>query len=133
MPYVADITEPLIAALTYSGGLRKHQLAGHAANLEFWIGEVKHTLDVIDGYDERFKRLRDGERALGPVVDIFRPSKQLRPSISDHELKALRRRVVEAAELFLRRCFSEDLISEADLESHCLRLDLDSRELRRGN
>jgi len=131
MPYVEDITETLISTLTHTGGLRAHQLAGHAANLEFWVGEVKHAFDVIDGYGERFKKLQDAERIANPVVDLFRPSKLLRPGISDHELKELRRRLIDSVSLVLSRCYKEGLVSEIELDKYGERLDLDNRELKR--
>lgn len=31
--------------------------AGHAANVEFWAGEVAHCLSVIDSYEARFDRM----------------------------------------------------------------------------
>ena len=135
MSYVEDITETLIGTLNHTGGLRVQQLAGHAANLEFWVGEVKHALDVIDGYGERFKNLREGERnaaeRIGPIVDIFRPGKPLRPGASDHELKELRRRLIDSVSRVLRRCYEEELVSETELDEYGERLGLDSRELKR--
>src|SRR5438045_2068513 len=38
--------------------LNRHQLAGHGANLDFWLGEVRQCLEVIDGYKKRFERMR---------------------------------------------------------------------------
>jgi hypothetical protein len=43
--------------------LEEHQLAGHVANLEFWLGEACRLLATIDGYPDRFRRLRDGQQA----------------------------------------------------------------------
>jgi hypothetical protein len=135
MPYVEDITEPLISTLTYTGGLPARQLAGHAANLEFWVGEVKHAFDVIDGYGERFKKLQDGERIaaerLGPEFHPFHPRKLVRPGMSDHELKELRRRLTDSVVHVLNRCYKEGLISETELKEYGERLDLDSHELKR--
>src|SRR6266446_1300116 len=41
--------------------LNRHQLAGHVANLDFWIAQARHALEVIDGYQERFRRLKAGQ------------------------------------------------------------------------
>jgi hypothetical protein len=135
MPYVEDITEPLIKTLTYTGGLPARQLAGHAANLGFWVGEIKHAFDVIDGYGERFKELKDGERIaaerLGPEFHPFHSRKLVRPGISDHELKELRRRLIDSVSHVLSRCYKEGFVSEAKLEEYGERLDLDTRELKR--
>jgi len=131
MPYVRAITEPLIETLTHAAGLPVNQLAGHAANLGFWVGEVEHALKVIDGYSERFRSLQLGERRFGQQNQVHPShSKPVRPGISDHELKELRRRLVDTAKLFLSRCRKEDLVSEAELNELLARLDLDPGELR---
>ncbi|RYE38757.1 MAG: hypothetical protein EOP21_11685 [Hyphomicrobiales bacterium] len=135
MPYVDDITEPLIVTLTQTGGLPARQLAGHAANLEFWVGEVKHAIDVIDGYGERFKKLIDGERIaaerIGPLFHPFRTQRPVRPGIGDHELKELRRRLTDSAHHVLGRCYREGFVSETEIKEYGERLDLDTRELKR--
>jgi len=131
MPYVEDITEPLISTLTHTGGLPARQLAGHAANLEFWVGEVKHAFNVIDGYGERFEKLKDVAERIGPQFHPFRSEKLIRPGISDHELKELRRRLIESVSLVLSRCYKEGFVSETMLEEYGERLDLGSRELKR--
>ena len=134
MPYIQDITEPLISTLNYTSGLPVHKLAGHAANLEFWVGEVKHAVDVIDGYGERFRRLKEWERTAAQGGGLewhpFRPEKPLRPGISDHELKELRRGLIESTERVLKRCFAEGLISESDLDEYSRILDLDREGLK---
>ena len=127
MQYGEDITEPLISTLTYTGCLPAQKLAGHAANLEFWVGEVKHAFDVIDGYGERFDNLR----RIGPEYHPFRNEKRIGPGISDHELKELSRRLTDSVYLLLSRCYKEDLVSERELEEYGARLDLDSHELKR--
>lgn len=135
MPYVEDITEPLISTLNYVSGLPPEKLAGHAANLEFWLSEVQHALDVIDGYGDRFKKLQDGQRSAeelsGLSMDRFLFGKPIRPGISDYDLKQLRRRLIDAVSVVLRRCYREGLVSANDLEEYCVRFDLDRRELKR--
>jgi hypothetical protein len=128
MPYVEDITEPLISTLTYTGGLPARQLVGHAKNLEFWVGEVLHAFKVIDGYGERFKNLQRGQ---GFEFHPFRSQKLLRPGTSDHELKELRRRLTDSVSLVLSRCYKEGFVSEAELEEYGERLRLDMHELKR--
>lgn len=135
MPYVEDITEPLISTLTYSGGLPAHKLGGHAANLGFWVGEVEHALRVIDGYGERFKKLREGERIaverIGFQWHPFHDEKLLRRGTGDRELRELRRRLIESVSLVLRRSYKEGFVSETELKEYGGRLDLDISEWRR--
>ena len=62
MPYTIDVVRPLIDQLAKFATLNRYQLAGHVANLDFWLGEVRHGLAVIDGYGERFERLRAAQQ-----------------------------------------------------------------------
>ncbi len=32
--------------------INRHQLAGRVGNFDFWLEEVRHALEVIDGYGE---------------------------------------------------------------------------------
>jgi len=133
MSYVEDITEPLINTLTHTGGLPARQLAGHAANLEFWVREVRHAFDVIDGYGERFTRLQVAERAaterFGPEWHPFQSDKLIRPGINDYELKELRGRLIDSISLVFRRCYKEGFVTEADLVQFANRLGLDIGDL----
>jgi len=135
MSYVEEITEPLISILTNSGGLPVQRLAGPAVNVEFWVSEVIHVFGVIDGYGERFEKLKVSEKTsadrLRPQFHPFRPEKPLRPGISDHELKELRRRLCESISQVLRRCYKEGFVSEKELDEYAERLDLDIGELKR--
>jgi hypothetical protein len=135
MSYVEDITEALIGTLTYVGGLPAEKLAGHAANLEFWVGEVRHASDVIDGYRERFKKLQDGERLAAERFGIpfrpFRSERPIRPGISDHELQELRRRLIDSVSHVLSRSYKDGIVSETELDEYGERLDLDIHELKR--
>jgi hypothetical protein len=61
MAYSSDITKTLTAQITKFVTLNRHQLAGHVANLDFWVAEDRHCLDVIDGYDRRFEQMKTGQ------------------------------------------------------------------------
>src|SRR5690349_1305259 len=54
-----------------------HQLAGHHANLAFWLSEAASALDALDGYQQRFKHLRDAQlswvRDHDTKVNLFCP------------------------------------------------------------
>lgn len=135
MAYVEDITEALIRTLAYTSGLPVQKLAGHAANLEFWMGEVKHAIDVIDGYGERFRRLKEGQRIHaeenGLTFDSAKFGKPIRPGISDHDLNELRRRLIDSVYGVLSRFYRERLVSESQLENYGANFDLDLRALTR--
>lgn len=139
MPYIEEITEPLIHTLTHTGGLPVHQLAGHAANLEFWVGEVKHATDVIDGYQARFKNIQQGEsdyaerqQMKGESINRgCRTAPPMKRGIKDHEIKDLRRRLADAMYRILTRCYKENLITEQQLDQSGETLGFDVREIKR--
>ncbi len=133
MSYIADICNPLIGTLTHLGKLPVHQLAGHAANVDFWICEAKHRLDLIDGYKQRFEQLRNGQRAyvdrhgagLEPVPwdegsrspEMFRRSvPPLQRSTKTSERKQLRRAVCDASHRFLKRLFEEGFLAPTKID-----------------
>jgi hypothetical protein len=132
MPYVDDVTEPLIETLAHTSGLPKNQLAGHMANLDFWVSEVAHALEVIDGYPERFKRLKRGQSEYQQRHgEHFHHSSPPNVGIRDDELRDLRRRLMETVTRLLARCHKEDLISEIELDRVCRQVGLDVRDLTR--
>jgi len=59
--YSSDIAKTLTQQLTRFVTLNRHQLAGHVANLDFWMAEVRHCFEVIDGYGQRFNRMKKAE------------------------------------------------------------------------
>jgi hypothetical protein len=59
--YSSDIAKTLTEQLTRFVSLNRHQLAGQVTNLDFWMAEVRHCLEVIDGYGRRFNRLKNGQ------------------------------------------------------------------------
>jgi hypothetical protein len=103
--------------------LNPHQLAGQVENLDFWLGEVRHALAVIDGYGVRFVRLHAAQERyvaannvtaseVGPAGVSERPPPAVR-RIPDRELRQARRVLVEAATRFLERCQTEGLVADA--------------------
>jgi hypothetical protein len=44
MPYSSDIAMLLAEQLAKFATLNRHQLAGQVANIDFWLGEVRHCL-----------------------------------------------------------------------------------------
>jgi hypothetical protein len=103
--------------------LRPYQLAGQAANLDFWLAQVRHALEVIDGYGVRFVRMEGGQQQyaaahdtklseVGPAgVEERTPPPPRR--IPDRELRQARRALVEAATRFLERCRAEGLVADS--------------------
>jgi len=108
--------------------LSPHQLAGQVANLDFWLGEVRHALGVIDGYGVRFVRMHGAEEVYvaGHVEFDFdghhSTPKQPPPPphrIPDRELLKARKVLTEAASRFLQRCQRAGLISDQRVSEAC--------------
>lgn len=114
--YVEVICTPLIKTLNHSSGLPANQLAGHAANVDFWISEAEHCLAVIDGYQERFDRLRTGQAEYEKLHDVA-SKVPLRGSSKYQKRQELRRAVCEGIERFLTRCHTEDFLTARELKA----------------
>jgi hypothetical protein len=122
--------------------LNRHQLAGHVANLDFWVAQARHALEVIDGYQERFRRLKAGQAehvarhqttVSSPLdADIKGPPEPPR-RVPDASLREARRSVTEATYRFLVRCCNDGLIPEAQLRAVCnsLGIGVEASDLRR--
>jgi hypothetical protein len=120
--FSTDMAGVVAAQLSRFVTLNRHQLAGQAANLDFWLAQVRHALGVIDGYGVRFVRLAAAEEqyvaAHGteahPRGDGLFPSIPPPPRrVPDRELRKARRALVEAATRFLGRCRDEGLVADA--------------------
>jgi hypothetical protein len=126
--FSTDMAKLVTDQLTRFVTLNRHQLAGQVANLDFWLGEVRHCLEVIDGYNKRFERLRTAQiryvevhqTTEWPLGDTEFPEKASPPGrIPDAELREARRALREAAYRFLVRCFNEGFIDEPALRRDC--------------
>jgi hypothetical protein len=131
MAYTIEIADAVAKTIGKFASLNAHQLAGHIANLEFWQAQVKHALDVIDGYDRRQNaRIRAQQQHIGQhdtrsftaeelinyrefpgdLSEDLRSAEPDRYRIGKEELKAKRREVNDAFYHFIRRCHSEGLL-----------------------
>jgi hypothetical protein len=134
MAYSNDISKTLTDQITKFVTLNRHQLAGHVANLDFWVAEVRHCLDVIDGYDRRFEKMKTAqtkhisrhetvEFSLDDPCCIQRPVSPPR-RVSGADLGEARLNLCDATYRFLVRCFNEGLIHEDVFRRACGSLDL---------
>jgi hypothetical protein len=142
MSYSSEIGRLLTARIEKFSTLNRHQLAGHAANLDFWLAEVRHCLEVIDGYRSRFERLKAAQTRYVSEhktleFDPRDPCCIQRPApppkrVADRELKETRRSLCDATYRFLVRCCNEGLINEPELQQACdgLGISIDRGDLR---
>ncbi len=111
-----------------------HHVAGHFANIEFWLNEVVSSLNTLDGYNSRFNTLKTHQKdwvkshttrvfgfcliCLGKCeFDSGRPSDPVRTSSS--ELNEARKELVNAAYYFLVRCYRQGLLEDQELKEKC--------------
>jgi len=114
--YIDGICAPLVKTLEHSAGLPVHQLAGHAANVDFWVSETKHCLAVIDGYQKRFERLRAGQAEYEKKHNFVGKTPPIQRGAKHTARQESRRLLRQAIEKFLSRCHQEGLLSEKDLK-----------------
>jgi len=116
MPYVLDTASSLAEVLSHAAALSQHRVAGYAANAAFWLSEVQHCFEVLDGYHARFNRMRD---ATDAYVRLHPPDPQRSDAkdthttrnIKDHEIRAARRKVSDSASAFFARCAELGLLA----------------------
>lgn len=107
-----------------------HQLAGHHANLAFWLSEAAAAVRTIDEYQLRFRQLRDVQLSWvqehstkitrfcpicqGPCE--FGPQTPDRPHrVPSEDLDAARKAVRVAVRQFLIRLFHAGFLSESEV------------------
>ena len=119
----ATLTQTLASIVT----LNPHQLAGHVANLDFWLAEVRHCIAVIDGYRKRFEARKASEvnyvaekrttkfpyRCEG-FCEVCAQGESASPpkGIPDAELREALRMLRDAAYRLLVRCYTIGFIDE---------------------
>jgi hypothetical protein len=142
MAYSSEIADVLTAQLDRLSTLNPHQLAGQVANLEFWLHEVTHCQNVIDGYRARFDRMKAAEanyvrehdtKVVYPDVALA-PTTPVKPRrVPDDELQSSRLQMREAFYRFLVRTYREGLIDETLLRktANVIDLSIDLVDLRR--
>ena len=122
MAFSTDLARLVADQLSRFGTLNRHQLAGQAANLDFWLAQVRNALAVIDGYGVRFVRMAGAQEqyatAHGTVefalgADGYEAKRRVAPPrrIPDAELRRARRELTEAAARFLKRCRKDGLVT----------------------
>jgi hypothetical protein len=133
MAYSLDIADAVSRTVGKFATLNNYQLAGHVANLDFLIRQVKNALDAVDGYSKRQRTLEQAQKKYIDAHDTRRFSKEQmelhrefpdeplpskvttdRWRIDSETLKTKRREVVDSFYRFLLRCHKEELIRDED-------------------
>ena len=124
MTYIEEITSALVRVLTHACDGPPDRFAGYAANADFWVAEVRHCLDVIDGYDARFGRMKQATKAhFRPGTLREGPAAALTTrTLKYYDRAAARRGVTDAARRFLKRCEKTETVPADVLVEYCRRL-----------
>jgi len=119
MTYIEEISSALVRVLTHACDGEPQRFAGYAANAGFWIGEAKHCLDVIDGYQDRFDRLRKATMKYASEAEqdewghnTFGLATR---STKYSDRATAKRDVLEVSRRFLKRCEKMRLLEDAEL------------------
>ena len=129
MSYSENMAKVVADQLARFVTLNRHQLAGHVRNLDFWIAQARHALQVIDGYQERFQLLKAGQAEYVASHQVTVPWPADEPElwgkpgpphrVPDSSLREARRSVVDAAYAFLMRLYKDGFISKGQFRSWC--------------
>ncbi len=107
-----------------------HQLAGHHANLDFWLSEAAAAVRSIDEYQHRFRRLRDArlswvrehDTRITRYCPICRGACEFGPQTPDRphrvpaeDLDSAREAVRRSVRQFLVRLYQGGFVSEAEV------------------
>jgi hypothetical protein len=127
MAYSTEIVQVLTSTLSRFVTLNRHQLAGHVANLDFWLSEVRHCTAVLDGYYRRFEAMKSAQvkhtqerHTIEFSLDdpcCTGGSASPPKTISKTELESARRALLDAAYRLLLRCYKCDFINQDRLRS----------------
>ena len=129
MSFSTDMAQLVTDQVSRFVTLNRHQLAGHVANLDFWLAQVRHCLQVIDGYGTRFRLLKTAQEKHvsehhtiefdldDPCCTRGKPEPPRK--VADSELKNARVALSEATRRFLVRCHTAGLIDEAVFRKAC--------------
>lgn len=132
-PYSIARAELIAHQLSRFATQHVHQLAGHHANLPFWLEEAAGAIRLLDQYPARFRALRDAQmrwvRTHGTTLVVYCPicrgGCELGPRppprpwrIRSEDLEAARRSVRDAVERLLARLYRARFVSEEEARRH---------------
>lgn len=130
MSYSTELAETLAKTLARFATLNAHQLTGHVANLGFWLAEVRHCIEVINGYSKRFDAMTGAQKAYvaerqtleyhyicKDYCDICAKGQTPAPPrrVPHGALKTSLQALRDAAYHFLVRCYETGFIDEIRL------------------
>lgn len=115
MAYVDDVCLAVIRVLE-SAAFHKDgvKLAGYRANHDYWLGEVRHALDCLEGYEARFARLQHARIEAAEETGESLNESHLKRNTSDEDIGRLRKRLLAAATRFFRLCTPAESVDDVE-------------------
>ena len=132
MTYTITVADAVSKTIGKFETLNNYQLAGHVANLDFWVRQVRNALDALDGYSKRHKQMQLAQkeyigrhdtrefsaseaffhREFPEFPDLYplRTAETDRASVDSETAKFKRREVADAFYGFLKRCHQEMIL-----------------------
>lgn len=119
--YSTELARLLAHQLTKFATMRRHQLIGQVATIDFWLNEARHCWGVLEDYVPRYKRLHDAQMRYvmeHNVMDFDPRDPKVNAALtppkraSDDDLENARNALREAVYRFLLRCCNKGLIQE---------------------
>jgi hypothetical protein len=114
MAYTIEIANIVARTVGKFASLNSFQLSGHSANLDFWQQEIKHALDLLDGYDARQRVRTLAQKDYIHKHETRQHGFSVTPErsvVSKDALTTARRELTDAFYHFVRRCYSERLLT----------------------
>ena len=121
MSYIDDLSLSLAHVLDRAAFHKEARLAGYADNLDFWVEEIRHCLDCLAGYQQRFNRLVDARRDYASERNMELDPAWITRTTTDDELRKLEQRVKSSAQNFLKACCAAnwiDHVKQREIEDY---------------
>ena len=119
--YLQEICDALSRVLDKAALSQRRQLSGYVQNIDFWIAEAEHRLDVVSGFVARRRRMIEGtsdEIVREGVRHRVEPAPHYEVSSDWEELEArsaaLRLQVLKSVQRSVNAARREELISDQD-------------------
>jgi hypothetical protein len=129
--YLQELCDSLCRVLDHCAQLDRRRLAGYVANIDFWVAEIQHRLNLVEGYVSRRRAMVAGTNQV--YADDIRRSPAETPHVIEqlitpnaldvstdwealeNESTILREQVLASAKRFVKRCAAAELIDQDKL------------------
>lgn len=115
MSYAEEIAWPLIRIFERAVLHKGVRLTGYMANLDFWVKEFRHALDVLEGHDLHFQRMKERRIHYAETHGLEVRPEWSTPTVTPEELNRVTIRLKDAIKHFLRKCDDQGWVTQVQL------------------